>query len=211
MTRISRHLARKVQARLAAKMSTPAAVAGHLRRLSLMQQGRLACIDCCEADDKPLSPRYTEDEYSLPPDGEPWTLQTARWGVRPAEGPAHRLCSTCRRASQVAGRGLPGPVLGERLRRQGGRRRGRPGHRARSPGVDLDDRLDFDSCDKGVLYIWDYAGQPSGTWGISEPTVDRYWILDADGRRVVLPASLGAQADKGLLNCSPAWSKKPTS
>jgi len=49
----------------------------------------------------------------------------------------------------------------------------------------------FDNCVEDMLHIWETSA--GGVRSIGEPMVDRYWILDVDGQRVVL--HVGAPAE----------------
>jgi len=55
--------------------------------------------------------------------------------------------------------------------------------------VSVPAQLDYGTCREGGLVIWDNAP----AW--SEPAVTRFWILDADGQRVVLTLNGGAKRE----------------
>jgi hypothetical protein len=55
--------------------------------------------------------------------------------------------------------------------------------------------IDYDDCSRvGGLPLWDT--HVAGLRGVSEPAVDRYWILNVFGQRVVLLTSVRPGADK---------------
>jgi hypothetical protein len=57
--------------------------------------------------------------------------------------------------------------------------------------------FDYEGCELDVgFYIWKTVQKQIGWRYIDEPGVDRYWILDVDGQRVVLDAYAPAGAEK---------------